>query len=35
LSTYVPSGTEVVSHTVMGSHKPRFNTFHEVSPSRR
>ena len=32
---YVPSGTEVVSQTKIGSHMPRLRTFHAVSPSRR
>ena len=32
---YVPSGTDVVSHTKIGSHSPRFSGFHAVSPSRR
>ena len=32
---YVPSGTDVVSHTKIGSQSPRFNGFQAVSPSRR
>src|SRR3954454_11884307 len=34
-TTYVPSGTDVVSQTKIGSHVDRFSTFQAVSPSRR
>src|SRR5262245_23857331 len=32
---YVPSGTDVVSHTKIASQMPRFRGFQAVSPSRR
>jgi hypothetical protein len=34
-TVYRPFGTEVVSHTRIGSVSPRFSGFQAVSPSRR
>jgi hypothetical protein len=35
LMKYVPSGTDVVSHTKIGSVSARWSIFQDVSPSRR
>ena len=35
LTTYVPFGTDVVSHTKIVSVRPLFSDFQAVSPSRR